>query len=429
VFGGVPYITAWQLTGNPVFPFFNQIFHSPLFPLVNFEDARWGKGLTWDFIYRVTFQTGKYLEATPGAAGFQWLLLFIPCLVLLFFNWHKRGLGLIVVALVSIVICFHSIAYLRYIFPSYILIVAAIGVNLQLVNNMAIVQIYATHIIAIIAVVLNLIFFTAGPFVYRDFPAYSVFSDTQKDAYLNQRLPIRSAVKIVNSLNIEKTPVAIFAYPQVAGLSADGLMASWYNLAFNEAYTKVKTKQDAIDLLVINKVDYIISETLPVEYKDQYALITQVTTKIIRIGSISVLKFNNEFRFTKEMLQNPSFSSIAGWRVNGNATFNSGIGTVRASVSSPVTQNVSVISGQRYKNSVVARCVSAESPKQGRIQVNWHDARGLFIGTSIELFECKTNWEEFEAEFSAPDKAVSAEVYVTSHTENELEFRLVSFKH
>ena len=425
--GGIPYITAWQLTGNPVFPFFNQIFHSPLFPNTNFEDLRWGKDLTWDFIYRLTFQTGKYMEATPGAAGFQWLLLFIPSLALLLLNTHKRGLGLVAIALVSIILCFHSTAYLRYIFPAYIVLIAAIGVSISLVQNMVWMQVRATYIIAIITVFLNLLFYSAGPFVYRDFPIFSVFSESQKDAYLSRRLPIRSAVKLVNAINLQRTPVAVFGYPQVAGLNSNALLASWFNPSFQSNYSKIKTTQDAIDLLIYNQVDFIISDTSSNDDKVQYALIAQVATEISRIGSISVLKFNDNLRFNKELLRNPEFLSLNGWSLSGDAKFDATTGTVKVSVSSPVTQTVAVIAGQKYKNSVVARCLSALS--QGRIQVNWHDARGEFLGTNIELFECKPDWREFSMNLVAPEKAVTAVVYTTSHSENILEFNSVSFKH
>src|SRR3989304_5922643 len=67
--GLIPFGTPWGLTGNPVFPFFNKVFQSFYYPAVNFDSASiFGKGLTWDILYRSTFESGKYLEANAGAS-------------------------------------------------------------------------------------------------------------------------------------------------------------------------------------------------------------------------------------------------------------------------------------------------------------------------------------------------------------------------
>lgn len=426
LFGCVPYVTAWWTTGNPIFPFFNQFFHSPLWPVSNFEDARWSKGLSWDFIYRATFQTGKYLEATPGAAGFQWLLVFLPVLVILLTTWHRRGIVLVVIALISILLCFEQMAYLRYIFPAYAVLAAVIGVGISAIPTMAVLQARLVFGVAAFAVLLNLLFFSAGPYVYRDFPIKAIFDDAHRDAYLLRRLPIRSAVKLVNALNLQGTPVAIFGTPQVAGLAANALMANWYNHTFQNAFWAVKNRQDVVDLLAGNHVDFIIADAPLEELKAQHALLDQVTLRVAQFGAISVLRLNDDFRFNKELLMNPDFSAVQGWVLNNQALFDANSHIVVASESSPITQGVKVNSGQRYKNTVLARC--HKDATQGRVQVNWHDAKGQFIRPNIQLFTCTPDWQEVSMEVIAPDNAARAEVYATGHTATPLEFKSVSFK-
>lgn len=425
--GGIPYITAWFLTGNPIFPFFNQIFHSPLWPNSNFEDLRWGKGLSWDFIYSVTFQTGKYMEATAGAAGFQWLLVFLPSLIILLTNRHRRGLALVVLGILSILLCFHSTAYLRYIFPAYVILIAATGIGISSLPASAILQTRFAYGVATLAILLNILFYSAGPFVYRDFPIEAIFSDEQRDVYLARRLPIRNAVKLVNAINLQRNPVAVFGTPQVAGLAANAIMANWYNRDFQNAFLAAKTKQDVVDLILKNRVEFIIADTPPDELKAQYALLDEVSTKISQFGNINVLKFNDDLRFNKELLLNPDFVKLEGWQVNGTASVDTSSGTAVVSVSSPVTQSAIVNPGQRYKNTVVARC--QKEVTQGRVQVNWHDSSDQFISTSIEVFTCKSDWQEVTMEVVAPDGAVRAYVYVTGHTETPLAFKSVSLKH
>jgi hypothetical protein len=426
LFGGIPYITAWWLTGNPIFPYFNQIFQSPLWSSSNFSDSRWSKGLSWDFIYRVTFQSGKYLEATPGAAGFQWLLVFLPSLAILVTSGHRRGMGLLAVAILSILLCFHMMAYLRYIFPAFAVLVAVIGVGISAIPAMAVLQVRLVYAAATTAVILNLLFYSAGPFVYRDFPIKAIFSDTHRDAYLLQRLPIRNAVKLVNAINLQRTPVAVFGTPQVAGLSANALMANWYNHNFQNQFFAVKTKQDVTDLLIQNRVDFMISDSPADELKAQYELLNQVSTEVAQFGSIRVLRFNDDFRFNKELLLNPDFSAAPGWLIGGDSSFDATSGTVLTSVSTPVTQSINVIPGQRYKNTVVARCHSSKT--EGRVQVNWYDSKGAFIRTDIQLFKCSADWSEIMMKVIAPDNVSTATVYATGHTEMPLIFKSVSFK-
>jgi hypothetical protein len=426
IFGGIPYMTAWWLTGNPIFPYFNQIFHSPLWPDTNFTDSRWSKGLSWDFIYRITFHSGKYLEATPGAGGFQWLLVFLPGLAILVARGHRRGMGLVAVATLSILLCFQSIAYLRYIFPAYAVLVAVIGLGISVIPITAVLQVRLVCAAAATATLLNLLFYSAGPFVYRDFPIKAIFSDTHRESYLLKRLPIRNAVKLVNALNIQRTPVAVFGTSQVAGLSSNALIASWYNHNFQNEFFAVKTKQDLADLLLRNRVEYIISDFPSDELKAQYALLNQVSTKVAQFGSMSVLRFNDDFRFTKELLLNPDFFAEKGWFVSGDSLFDTTLGTVLTSVSMPVTQSIKVSPGQRYKNTVLARCYNNKT--QGRVQVNWHDSKGQFIRPDIQVFDCSADWHEITMEVIAPDNVTTATVFASGHTKIPLLFKSVSFK-
>lgn len=426
ILGCIPYITAWWITGNPLFPYFNETFHSPLWPIANFEDTRWSKGLPWDFIYRVTFETGKYLESTPGAAGFQWLLVFLPTLTILISAWHKRGIVLVVFAVLSITLCFQSIAYLRYIYPAYAVLAAAMGIGMTIISKISILQSKFIYGTGAMAVALNILFLSAGPFVYRDFPIKSIMSEAHKEAYLAQRLPIRNAVKLVNALNLHRTPVAVFGDPQIAGLTADALSAHWYNHTWLDAFMAVKTTQDVVNLLLKNHVIFIIADSPSQDMKVQRELLDRVTIKVAQIGSISILKLNGEFLFKKELLVNPDFTAVNGWVLNGEALFNVNSQTVIVSATSPAMQSVAVSPGQRYKNTVIARCYKANA--QGRVQVMWQDANGYSISPDIQLFMCAADWQEISMEVVAPANAAKAIVYVTGHTATPLEFKSVSFR-
>ncbi|WP_460109482.1 phospholipid carrier-dependent glycosyltransferase [Pseudomonas sp. H3_E06] len=115
--GATPYVSAGYLTGNPVFPFFNAIFHSPLWPDINFEPpAIFGTGVTWDTLYRMVFKSPQFIEGRVGAAGFQWLLLPTAAVAVLL-SGNKKALCILLVGAGAMFMTFHSTAYLRYVFP------------------------------------------------------------------------------------------------------------------------------------------------------------------------------------------------------------------------------------------------------------------------------------------------------------------------
>jgi len=124
--GGANYAYAWLITGNPVFPMLNSYFQSPYFPSVEFSDPRWHSGIHWDTLWKLTFETSRYVESWPGAAGVAMPALIGGVLVALARPGAARWITGWV--LVAGLILFAQVQYLRYIFPAMaICCVAAIA--------------------------------------------------------------------------------------------------------------------------------------------------------------------------------------------------------------------------------------------------------------------------------------------------------------
>ncbi|MDP2203188.1 MAG: hypothetical protein Q8K07_14280 [Methylicorpusculum sp.] len=422
--GGVPYVTAWHITGNPVFPFFNQIFKSPFFPEVAFEaPAVFLKGLTWDVIYKATFHTEQFLEGTAGAPGFQWILLFLPSLLMLIACRGYRGLVLLVVAGCCIVVTFQSLAYLRYIFPSFAWGAAGIGVALSVVNADLNFVRKILSIAGVAVVLLNLVLLKSGT-NYGNLSHLLLIGQFEKEAYLNSSLPIRIAVQLVNQLNVGRTPVAIFSSPLTAGLNSDALYPNWYNLQFDARVKRVGTKDHIANLLMEKGVDFVILDSSWGD-PEKREVIEGVTDKIHEQGSIIVRKLKENYRFQNELLKSTDFSSYEGWELTSD-TLEQRPGRVAVSVSSPASQLVSVLAGRRYQNSVTAYC--KDQPTQGRVQVNWLDAKSNFISTDIKVFDCTPTAKTHAMEVTAPLGAAKAAVYATGHASIPIIFSEVSFK-
>lgn len=124
VVGGSSYAYATLVTGNPVFPLFNAIFKSPFMPLVNFHDGRWDSGVDWRAVWDITFNTSRFGEAYPGAAGLA-LLVALPGLIVELAR-PRGGRWIALWLLVAGAIMFWQIQYLRYLFPA-IAILTTVG--------------------------------------------------------------------------------------------------------------------------------------------------------------------------------------------------------------------------------------------------------------------------------------------------------------
>jgi 4-amino-4-deoxy-L-arabinose transferase-like glycosyltransferase len=433
VIGLIPYITAWRLTGNPVFPFLNHVFHSIYYPSTKdpFAAAVFNQGLKWDVLYQVTFQPEKYLEASPGVAGFQWLLLFLPASIYLVITGHRRTIGLILVGVLSIALTFHATSYLRYVFPAWVMLTAVVGVALDsaFFENAKIK--YLAYVVAVCAVGLNLMFLTAGAF-YRDFDLKSVLSGESRHAYLEKRIPIRKAVELANVLNTSRTAVAVFANPLTAGLTGDALYPSWYNWGFQREIAALQTEQELANILLKRGVSFIILDSnwnganCCVGGAEKEAFIEKISEKIAEFGSVSVRRINAIYQYKSELISNPDFTSIKGWSLGPEAKYDSDTRTIRANVGSPAIQGVAVAPGGRYLNTVVSRCLGETT--LGRVQINWLDAQGAFVRTDIRTFDCSPAWREQTMEVIAPPNVATAIVYTTSHTPIPLEFKSNSLR-
>lgn len=129
VFAGLAmssYVQSWLVTGNPVLPMFNQVFQSPYFPLEQFSDPRWHAGFTVDLLWRVTFDTDRYVEGWDGGFGFVFIALAGLWLLQLL-RPGRRVLMLAVTA--SLLLPLIGMQYARYAFPGLALLAVLLPIG------------------------------------------------------------------------------------------------------------------------------------------------------------------------------------------------------------------------------------------------------------------------------------------------------------
>lgn len=423
-FGAIPYITSWKISHNPIFPFFNAIFKSPYFPPVNFDNTLFNSGVTWDLPYKLVFESGKYLEATNGASGFQWLLLLLPALIFLSAHKNFRAILLFFVSISLVAITFYSQSYLRYVFPSFVLLTAMIGVALSGVEAGGWI-LKGFSFVAALTVGINLLFITSGSWNYRDFPIRILASESARSDYIESRIPLRRAIEFSNFVNPYHEPVAMLSQGYGVGLNADALYANWHNHRFNDAISAANNVSSLFNVLSDYGVKIVLLDSLW-STKDKRSIIEELTNKIAAFGTVSVRSIRPEFSFSKELLKNPDLNSQEGWMLAPGAIYDPVLKTMIVSVTSNASQAVSVQGEKHYLNKVSARCTDQSS--QGRVQVNWLDFQGQFITANIIPFDCESFWSEHSMEVVSPSNATIAIVYITGHTSTPLEFKENSFR-
>lgn len=128
VIGGSSYLQSWWMTGNPVLPLFNHVFHSPYFPVEAFVDARWHAGFGPGTLWGMVFNTPRYVEAFPGGIGFAPVALAGAWLLALL-RPRTRGIALATTAVVLLPLL--PVQYARYTYPGLALLSVLVVVGNQ----------------------------------------------------------------------------------------------------------------------------------------------------------------------------------------------------------------------------------------------------------------------------------------------------------
>ena len=292
--GIVPYLTAWMLTGNPVFPFFNAISKSPFYPFQNFGPGSFNHGVDWTLAYRVMFSASDYLEASVGAGGVQWLVLLAPLILVLVAVRHRQGLLLAVIALTSIVLTFQAMSYLRYVFPATVLLGMSMGLALGALDSWGPVLRRGMTLVCAVVVAVNLLFYSSGTRAYRDVPLKAILSKEAARDYLEHRSPMRLAVQLVNHLNRDSLPVVVLASSLTAGLETDALYPNWYNHVFASRILSAATVESVAEVIHEYKAAFILLD-LNWKPSSTVALVEAASHEISKIGSVSIRRLREKF--------------------------------------------------------------------------------------------------------------------------------------
>jgi len=283
-----PYVHAWLLTGNPVFPFFNSYFHSPLYPPQDFNNVLYQTPLSWRTLYDINFLPNHFMESTVGGGGLHWLMLPTALAVALL----KKNVRLLLLG-TSLILClwliFRSQSYLRYAFPTlpWLAVVSAVAIGSVAEQSsrawrLTLYGLFATFL------TLNMAFITSATWTYRHLPLSNLFSVSARTHYLDIIQPGHRVIEALNALNADQSPIAYFSgHTMVAGLSAPALIPSWYNPPFAKDVESWGTTEQVASTLRRWKAKWIILDDTW-GTAAQRERIASASTEVVKLRHLSI---------------------------------------------------------------------------------------------------------------------------------------------
>ncbi|MGA2329100.1 MAG: O-fucosyltransferase family protein [Bryobacteraceae bacterium] len=142
----------------------------------------------------------------------------------------------------------------------------------------------------------------------------------------------------------------------------------------------------------------------------------------------TLLRLRNSALFTTEMFgAGQSKAGWPDWDRNGHVEIAPGSGAARVTLSDTLFRSVPIDDSITYRYSLEA--FSEEPGALLRLQINWHDASGSFIATTIRLRQCGRRWQVYSVEMTPLPGTKTGVVIVDGHTSAPILVRSVSLKY
>jgi glycosyltransferase involved in cell wall biosynthesis len=238
------YVISWRLTGDPVYPFLNQTFPSPLVDhAATFIDPRYKQPVTFRETYDLTFHTERYSEGRPGSLGFHYLLLVPLGAIGLLVVRRRPALSVAVVAFGGGLIILKFLPNDRYLYPSLPLVLVPLAALLGWLAPGALQR--ALVALAVGCVALNAWFMPSSNYYHGDFYEKAPLSRAARLTYIDKCAPIREIGQYMNHEH-PGAPVFLADGSDLAAFNAETYTTNWHQ--FN-VFLRVRKARDAREII------------------------------------------------------------------------------------------------------------------------------------------------------------------------------------
>lgn len=252
-----PYWISWRLTGDPVYPFLNQTFPSPLVDRsVTFQDPRFSQPIAFNTLYDLTFHSDRYIEGRPGSVGFQYLLLAPLGLAALLFIRRRPALGAALFSVGAALVILKLLPNARYLYPAMPLVLIPLAAMLGWLMPGPLRRTLVT--LAVACVLINSWFIQAAGYYHGDFYERSPLSRAMRQAYIHKNAPMR---EIGEYMNREHPGEAVFLTDgsELSAFHAEVYAMGWHQYGSRVRIQHARGERDIGAILDDWHVHYIVA--------------------------------------------------------------------------------------------------------------------------------------------------------------------------
>jgi hypothetical protein len=266
--GALTYIYAWAVTGNPVFPLMNNIFRSPFWPPVAFQDASYVGLLSPWLLYRMTFDTSTYLQAWPGGLGFVFMALLPAGLVAAILSPMRAVTIALIIAAFYVAIVLLEEQYIRYLYPVFPLLV------LVCIHGMATLAVshrsrIALGTCALALGLLSIYKFPASGWIMRDNDLQWLFDSTKWHDWLAGTVPERLANDLINAMATGHPHVLYACDAFGAFLHGTPVYTNWYNPQVQRQLSEARIPEQIRSVMDSEQIAFAVVNTASTQPVDR----------------------------------------------------------------------------------------------------------------------------------------------------------------
>jgi hypothetical protein len=270
-----PYAIAYARTGDPLFPFLTQKFHTPLLPPgTELRDDRYQQRFTWRVPYDLLVHTDRYYEGQNGSAGFQYLVLVPLGILGLLIARPRPAVSAAAVALGAGLVVLNSEPNIRYIYAAMPLLLVPVASMLGWLASRRQGPLYGTLVVFLAAATgLNAYFLPSCSYYHKDFSLRIPLSRAEHELAVGESAPLRKIVEFY-SREHPNSAVLFTADSSIAGATGDVYENHWHQFTI---WTRIHQAGDLASmraLLESWKIRYFIGhKQSPGDLADPPALV------------------------------------------------------------------------------------------------------------------------------------------------------------
>lgn len=257
--GLLPYWRAWNVTGNPVFPYLSATFRSHLFEGFTPEVSDRGIELTaatgW---YDLFFHSSRFLEGFDGGLGFLCFLLAPLCLIAIRPNWPKIAFVLPVVWLAGFLLIVAAGGLAGSLYAGFPAVLLSMGVMLATFRLHSTALPRAILGAAAAAFALQMYLLPAVSPQHRDFFLNQVLRPGSVDAYLARHAPAKPLVRELN-LAAPAARALWLDSAAVAGFAGPVLTNTWSHPLFLQRLNDATSSEGLLFAAQEMEIDYFVA--------------------------------------------------------------------------------------------------------------------------------------------------------------------------